>query len=186
MGRVIADMSVSLDGFVADPDDGVDRVFAWYGKPQLAPEESSSRTESGPGLGMIVYGRRTFDVAKGWGGRPSHRRSGHRGHPPTSGRLAARGLHGGLRDGKHRGGRGTSAADCRRKRRRPRQPVCDPAVSEPGLVDRIQLKVVPLLQSRGIRLFDNLTPTPLELHDPDITEGNGVTHLSYDVIRATR
>ncbi len=46
--------------------------------------------------------------------------------------------------------------------------------------------MVPLLQSRGIRLFDNLTPTPLELHDPDITEGNGVTHLSYDVIRATR
>ena len=34
MSTVVADMSVSLDGFVADPAGGVDRVFAWYGKPQ--------------------------------------------------------------------------------------------------------------------------------------------------------
>ena len=34
MATVVADMSVSLDGFVADPSDGVEGVFAWYGKPQ--------------------------------------------------------------------------------------------------------------------------------------------------------
>ena len=35
MATAVADMSMSLDGFVADPHDGVDRVFAWYSKPQV-------------------------------------------------------------------------------------------------------------------------------------------------------
>lgn len=31
MTQVIANMSVSLDGFVADEDDRVDLLFGWYG-----------------------------------------------------------------------------------------------------------------------------------------------------------
>jgi hypothetical protein len=30
MGKVVAGFSMSLDGFVADADDGVDQVFKWY------------------------------------------------------------------------------------------------------------------------------------------------------------
>ena len=30
MGKVIFNMSVSLDGFVAGPNDEVDRLFGWY------------------------------------------------------------------------------------------------------------------------------------------------------------
>ena len=30
MSKVVALMSMSLDGYVADPDDGVAGVFAWY------------------------------------------------------------------------------------------------------------------------------------------------------------
>ena len=30
MSNVVAIMSMSLDGFVADPNDGVDEVFDWY------------------------------------------------------------------------------------------------------------------------------------------------------------
>ena len=30
MSKVIAGFSMSLDGFVADPDDGVENVFKWY------------------------------------------------------------------------------------------------------------------------------------------------------------
>lgn len=30
MSKVVAIMSMSLDGFVADPDDGVAEVFDWY------------------------------------------------------------------------------------------------------------------------------------------------------------
>jgi dihydrofolate reductase len=65
MSTVVADMSMSLDGFVADPSDDVGRVFSWYSKPQ--PQRSTSEP-NGPGLGLIVYGRRTFEVARGWGG----------------------------------------------------------------------------------------------------------------------
>jgi len=31
MATVVADMSMSLDGFVADASDGIEQVFAWYG-----------------------------------------------------------------------------------------------------------------------------------------------------------
>jgi len=62
MATVVADISVSLDGFVADPSDGVERVFAWYSKPQ--PGQDAGRPGSG-GVGVIVSGRRTFEVADG-------------------------------------------------------------------------------------------------------------------------
>jgi hypothetical protein len=34
MATIVADMSVSLDSFVGAPSGGVERVFAWYGKPR--------------------------------------------------------------------------------------------------------------------------------------------------------
>ena len=52
-----------------------------------------------------------------------------------------------------------------------------------GLVDRVQVKVVPVLLGKGIRLFDNLTAAPIELDNPEVIEGNGVTHLYYEVPR---
>lgn len=70
MTTVIADMSVSLDGFVADTSDDIGKIVAWYGKPQPAtqPAEAASGEAEAAGIGVIVYGRRTFDVARGWGG----------------------------------------------------------------------------------------------------------------------
>lgn len=31
MATVSAEMSMSLDGFIADPHDGVEQLFGWYG-----------------------------------------------------------------------------------------------------------------------------------------------------------
>ena len=50
-----------------------------------------------------------------------------------------------------------------------------------GLVDRIQVKVVPLLLGAGIPMFGKLTGDPIELENPSLVEGNGVTHLHYRV-----
>ncbi len=50
-----------------------------------------------------------------------------------------------------------------------------------GLVDHIQVSLVPVLLGCGIRLFENLGSAPLELDGPTVSEGNGVTHLSYQV-----
>jgi len=76
-----AELSMSLDGFIADPSDGVAEVFAWYGNGDVetpAPDErwtfrtseASARhlRETIPRVGAILSGRRTFDVANGWGG----------------------------------------------------------------------------------------------------------------------
>ena len=81
MGPVVADMSVSLDGFVADEDDVVEGVFSWYAKPQPQPQPPQTARDGAEGdevveaavgmrheLGALIYGRRTFEIAHGWGG----------------------------------------------------------------------------------------------------------------------
>jgi dihydrofolate reductase len=83
MSKVIAIMSMSLDGFVADVNDGVAEVFDWYfhsgdvefragGSDPMTfkVSEPSARHLRGlwSELGAALTGRRTFDVAEGWGG----------------------------------------------------------------------------------------------------------------------
>ena len=83
MSKVIAIMSMSLDGYVADFNDGVDDVFDWYatsgdvafntgGSDPMTFKVSGSSAEHLRGLwselGAVLTGRRTFDVAHGWNG----------------------------------------------------------------------------------------------------------------------
>ena len=64
MPKVVAIMSMSLDGYIADFNDGVAEVF----------EVSGPSAEHLRGLwselGGVLTGRRTFDVAQGWGPPP--------------------------------------------------------------------------------------------------------------------
>jgi hypothetical protein len=82
MSKVIAGFSMSLDGFVADPDDGVDQVFKWYsaggtdaevmagdGTFEMSREGAEFIEEAGKGAGVLVTARRTFDLAHAWGGK---------------------------------------------------------------------------------------------------------------------
>ena len=82
MATVVADMSMTLDGFVADPDDRVDHVFAWLQKGQhtVTPhgdkeafrvdEASAEELRAGfDQVGALIAGRRLFDLAHGWGGQ---------------------------------------------------------------------------------------------------------------------
>ena len=87
MTKVVIDMTMSLDGFVAGPGDGKDyplgknngmRIFDWYfsGKDQYRHE--LFRPEPGANLdqvklmykesGAFIFGRRTYDITNGWGG----------------------------------------------------------------------------------------------------------------------
>ena len=182
MATVVADMSVSLDGFVAEADGGVERVFAWYGKPQ--PESQPREGRSGPGasgLRVIVAGRRTFEQAEGWGGE----------HPtgapvivvthgipegwPRKGAAVSfvtEGIETAMKQAAAIAGDGVIA-------------LATPSIIQQclnlGLVDRIQVKVVPLLLGAGIPMFGKLTGDPIELENPTVVEGNGVTHLHYRV-----
>src|SRR2546426_2241664 len=83
MSKVVAIMSMSLDGYVADRNDGVAEVFDWYmnsGDVEIHTGGADPMTfkVSAPsaehlrglisGLGAMLTGRRTFEVAHRWGG----------------------------------------------------------------------------------------------------------------------
>ena len=42
-GVVVADMTMSLDGFVADPADGVEHLFGWYFNGDVAVQGPDPR-----------------------------------------------------------------------------------------------------------------------------------------------
>ena len=182
MSTVVADMSVSLDGFVADPAGGVDRVFAWYAKPQPASQPPEQPGKAGAsGLRVIVYGRRTFDQANGWGG-----------HHPTGVPVIV--VAHNVPDGWPREGAAVSfVTDGIESAMAQAEAIAGEGVIALGspsiiqqclnlrLVDRIQVKLVPLLLGAGVHLFGDLAGDPVELENPTVVEGNGVTHLHYRV-----
>ena len=78
MGNVGIGFSMSLDGFIAGPNDEIDRLFKWYfmgdtdhtvssGDQEFKmPSEGAELVEeAGRTVGALVTGRRTFDVAHG-------------------------------------------------------------------------------------------------------------------------
>jgi dihydrofolate reductase len=52
-----------------------------------------------------------------------------------------------------------------------------------GLIDELQIHLVPVLLGDGARLFENLGPTPTRLECTRAIEAPGVTHLTYRVVR---
>ena len=79
MGKVTFNMSVSLDGFVAGPNDEVDQLFGWYfsGEKEIpvqegrfvlkvSPESAKILEESQQTIGAMVAGKRMFDLSKAW------------------------------------------------------------------------------------------------------------------------
>jgi dihydrofolate reductase len=182
MSTVVADMSVSLDGFVADPAGGVDRVFAWYAKPQPDPRSTEPTSEAAAfGLRVIVYGRRTFEQANGWNGRHptgapvivvTHTVPDGWPRKASTVSFATDGIAAAIGQAEVVAADGVIALG---------SPSIIQQCLDLGIVDRIQVKVVPVLLGRGIRLFGELAGDPVELEDPRVIEGNGVTHLHYTV-----
>ena len=53
-----------------------------------------------------------------------------------------------------------------------------------GVLDELEIHVVPVLHGQGRRLFDQLDPVHVELHRTRDLEGeDGVTHMRYRVRR---
>jgi len=191
-------MSMSLDGYVADPDDGVAEVFDWYfnsGDVEIQTggsdpmtfrvSEASARHihDLTSGLGAVLTGRRTFDKAQGWGGNHgwgpafvlTHHvpdgwpRPGSSVHFVTGGVESAVGQAKAAAKGKSVGVHG---ADTIRQ------------LLNAGLLDEISVDIAAVLLGSGGRLFDRLEGTPLVLGDPTVVAGVGVTHLRYPVRKA--
>ena len=67
MGKVMFGLSVSLDGFIADKNDDVSQVFAWFASAweHFYEVVGDSLNE----CGAVIMGRRSFDMIdseKGW------------------------------------------------------------------------------------------------------------------------
>jgi len=132
-------------------------------------------------LGVIVYGRRTFEIAGGWGGNHpmgvpvivvTHSVPDGWPHADSTVSFVMDGIESALAQAKAVAGDKVVA-------------IGSPNIAQQclnlGLLDKIQVKVVSVLLGEGIRFFDNLTTTPIELDGPTVIEGNGVTHLHYRV-----
>ena len=198
MSRLIAIMSMSLDGFVADPGDDVNEVFDWYfssGKVEVPaggaddfrftmsePSAQHVRTLFGE-LGAVLTGRRTFDKAGGWGGRHAwgpafvltHSIPEGWPRPDSTVHFVTDGLESAVRQAKEAAGDkavGVHGADTIQQ------------LLNAGLLDELSVDIAAVLLGSGIRLFDHLAGTPARLGSPIVTAGVGVTHLRYPVVRA--
>lgn len=81
MGRVVSSASMSLDGFIAYPDNTVGSLFDWYDNgdvsvPSASPAVSFHLTPTSAAhwqawtssLGCLIVGRTLFDITDGWSG----------------------------------------------------------------------------------------------------------------------
>jgi len=198
MSKLVAIMSMSLDGFVADSNDGVGEVFDWYmnsGDVEFQTGGSDRMTfkVSAPSaghlrslwseLGAVLTGRRTFEVADGWGGNHAwgpafvltHQIPAGWPRPDSTVHFVTDGLASAVRQAKAAGGGknvGVHGADTIQQ------------LLNAGLLDEIHIDMAAVLVGSGVRLFDHLAGTPAVLGNPTVVQGLGVTHLRYQVRKA--
>ena len=188
-------MSMSLDGYVADRDDGVAEVFDWYmssgdvefhtgGSDPMTFKVSPPSAEHLRGLwselGAVLTGRRTFDKAEGWGGNHAwgpafvvtHHIPTGWPRPNSTVHFVTDGIESAVKQAKAAAAGKSVAvhgADTIQQ--------CLNA----GLLDELSIDVAAVLLGSGVRLFDRLADTPVVLGNPTVIAGVGVTHLRYSL-----
>ena len=206
MGKTVVDITTSLDGFVAGPNDGPElplgeggeRLHEWvydlasWREPHglaggQTNRDSEILDEAMTTTGAIVVGRRMFDNAKGWGDNPPF-------HKPvfvlthevreqvvkaggTTFSFVNDGIESALEQAK------TAAGEK------------DVGVGggantiqqylRAGLLDEMQIHVAPMLLGAGIRLFEHLGSGPIQLESTRVIESPAVAHLKYRVVRSS-
>jgi dihydrofolate reductase len=196
MSKVVALMSMSLDGYVADANDGVAEVFDWYFSgdveiPMPIPTVDFTFRVSPPSaehlrdvmaeVGAMLTGRRTFEVADGWGGRHpwdipafvvTHHVPDGWPRPGSTVEFVTDGIESAV-------ARATSAAGSRSVGVHGAQTIQQ--CLDAGLLDELHIDLAAVLLGAGVRLFDHLANTPVVLGNPKVVAGVGVTHLRYPV-----
>jgi dihydrofolate reductase len=186
-------MSMSVDGFITGPDDGPDnglgvdgeRLHAWLSDGGADPVSyrpadgiSGQVFDEMMATGAVITGRHTFDYAGQWAGdhhdgvpvfvlthsAPDEPAPGHARYVTDVESCAreAKAAAGGRDVMMH----GAAAAQ---------------AFLRAGLLDELELHLVPVVLGQGRRLFDGLPPHHIELELLRALEGAGVLHLRYRV-----
>ena len=204
MGKVSTGLSMSLDGFIAGPNDGPgaplgeggERLFAWYsggdteyGLPgtemvfEVSRQSAEMLREAHAGMGAFVTGRRTFDIANGWGGDPplgvptfvvTHTAPEEWVYEGSPFQFVLDGVEEAVERARAvAGDKGVAvgaasiAQQCIRA----------------GILDEIHVDLVPVLLGDGVRLFEHLGAGPIDLRSTRVIQGTGVTHLTFRVVK---
>jgi dihydrofolate reductase len=197
MSKVVSSASMSLDGFIANPDNTVGSLFDWYNSGDVevrtAVEGFSFALTSQSAaywrawtadLGALVVGRELFDVTDGWRGTHplgvpvvvlTHEPPTDWNYPGaenfffvTEGIEAAVARAQQVAGGKNVGvAAGTIARQC----------------LEAGLLDEVAIDLVPVVMGTGRPYFGELADDhPYLLGDPTtLIQGERVTHLVFPV-----
>ena len=187
MSASVLDMSVSVDGYIADPDDFLggddgERLHKWA----EAEGESGRATETfrteWNAAGAVLAGRRTAELMDHWGGDhngapifvPSHRPPGPAarwGYPLVT--YVTDGIESAMAQAKAAAGdRGVQVRGAYTGQR----------ALEAGVLDEVQIHQVPVLLGRGRRFFDVL-PSLIELEIVRVIDTPQATHIRYRVAR---
>ena len=195
MSSTVLYMSMSLDGYIAGPNETVDhglgdggmRLHEWFftnGKMDPARLAGANRQiwDEMLATGAVVAGRGTFDPAHGWGGdhhngAPIYILSRHRApdwaanwplvHYVDDLALA-------MREAKRAAGERNVLVHGAGIAQR---------ALKAGLLDEMQIHLVPVLLGAGRPLFEHLGVEHHELEQVGVLQGDGVTHLRYRVRR---
>jgi dihydrofolate reductase len=179
-------MSMSLDGFIAGPDDragqelGRDggRLFNWL-DDRMSDGPNGQAFRELMATGAVISGRRTFELAGRWQGDHHNgvpifvltHRIDDADVPPGSARFV------------------TDVEDCAEQAR---AAAGDRAVMvhgagaaqallRAGLLDELEIHLVPVLLGDGRRLFNALGPGHIELELVRVLDAPAVMHLRYHV-----
>jgi dihydrofolate reductase len=187
-------MSMSLDGYIAGPNDEPDnpggdgfmRLHDWYGFE--APPPNTKGTiwgahfiDEGNATGAVLAGRRTVEQVDHWGGN-------HHGvpifvpsHQPPSPSVANYPLVTYVTDGIENAMAQAKAAAGNRNVMVHGAYTAQRAL-EAGVLDELQIHHIPVLFGGGRRLFEVL-PTRVELEIVRVIDTPGATHIRYRVRR---
>jgi dihydrofolate reductase len=204
MGKVAIGLSMSLDGFIAGPNDspgqplgeGGERLFEWfsagdteYGLPgtemvfQVSQQSAEMLREAHAGMGAFVTGRRTFDISNGWGGNPplgvptfvvTHAVPEEWVYEGSPFTFVTDGVESAVEKARAAAGGKDVAVGA--------ASIAQQCIRA-GLLDEIHVDLVPVLLGDGVRLFEHLGAGPIELENTRVIEGAGVTHLTFRVVK---
>ena len=201
MSATVLYMSVSLDGFIAGPNagpdnglgDGGDRLHEWAfsrgadtdphsGVPGRPSGVNGQVFDEFMATGAVVAGRGTFEPAGGWGGDHHDGVSIFiltRHDPADLGQWPLVTYVDAVR---------TAMSEAKQAADDKNVLVHGAGTAQLGLaagvLDEMELHVIPVLFGQGRRLFEGLAPEQIELQRIRILEGEGgVTHMRYRVQR---
>jgi dihydrofolate reductase len=203
MGKVFAGATMSLDGFIAGPNDsGFDLLFRWYGAgdvevpmpddtaevptPRVSAETAALMRKEMAGWGALVVGRHLYDLTNAWNGRHplgvttvvlTHRPPEDRPQADENFVFVADGIEAAVAKAREIAGDRNVAVNGGQMAKQ---------ALDAGLIDEVGIDLVPVLLGDGTRLFDlpGSGTEPTEFEGPIlVVQGKGVTHLRYRVLK---